>query len=219
MPGEPLRFDDVTVQAVQLAKVDAEPAWLSSAESLRASRFSSQELHDRFVARRLAIRIFAAELLGVSPERLESHYSCPDHGAGTHLDHGRPGFALAGEVMPIALSSSSSADWTLLAGIASSTPKIGIDLEQITRVGFEGFDDAVLTAQEKSRCLSLPAVDRPSFRANCWSAKEALLKADGSGLRIDPSTIESDSPQVRLLDSESLGMPAGFSAALAVQEI
>ena len=62
------------------------------------------------------------------------------------------------------------------------------------------------------------------WRAAAWARKEALLKARGTGLRIDPSSVEAfaepaDGTVVVDLDTVALGLPAGFAAALAIVEM
>lgn len=219
LPGEA----DVVLHALPLAGTPARPEWLSEAERRRADRFVTPSLRQEFIARRTALREFAARMAGVDPAALRPGYHCPDHGRGSHLDHGQPGYTLSGREtpLPLALSSSSAEGWLLLAG-AADTPdhprrgnlRLGVDLESIERVDFEGFDEAVLSAAECATLESLPRRQHARYRASCWAAKEAVSKARGIGLRIDPRQVSCSG--ATMLDTAWLGLPEGFIAALAV---
>ncbi|MET1020816.1 MAG: 4'-phosphopantetheinyl transferase superfamily protein [Arthrobacter sp.] len=120
------------------------------------------------------------------------------------------------------MSLSRSRGWALLAaGPAGSAGAIGVDLEHSSGVGFPGFDDVALTPAELQRLVALAPEEAMPWRAAAWARKEALLKARGTGLRVDPATVEAfaelpaDAVVVDL-DTVALGLPAGFAAALAV---
>ncbi|MDR6270831.1 4'-phosphopantetheinyl transferase family protein [Arthrobacter russicus] len=217
MTGEPVRFDGVALQAVQLAGVTPEPAWLNGPETVRAERFATAELRRDFIARRTAVRIFAAALFDLDPAGLAPRYSCPEHGTGPELDHGRPGFAAQGEALPISLSSSSRRGWLLLGAAAAPGSRLGVDLEWIASVGFEGFDDLVLSAAERQDLAALPAAERLPRRARIWSRKEAWSKAEGSGLQGRISGIDSAAAGIVDIPNQLIGLPEGFVAAQAVQ--
>ncbi|MCB5293645.1 hypothetical protein BJQ90_03100 [Arthrobacter sp. SO3] len=161
------------------------------------------------------------------PGDLTADYSCPDCGTGPELDHGRPGYRLDGASAGLSLSLSRSRGWALLAagrglGTDSSGPAatVGIDLEHSSGVVFPGFDDVVLTPAERQVLAGLPLDRAPLWRTAAWSRKEALLKARGTGLRVDPASVEAfvEPPGTTLLDLDTaaLGLPAGFAAALAL---
>lgn len=171
------------------------------------------------------------------PGDLTADYSCPDCGTGPELDHGRPGYRLDGASTGLSLSLSRSRGWALLAaagtqGTASPGPgapgfgtqdngaTVGIDLEHSSGVGFPGFDDVVLTLAERRVLAGLASGRAPLWRTAAWARKEALLKARGTGLRVDPATVEAfvEPPGAILidLDTAALGLPAGYAAALAL---
>lgn len=193
------------------------------------------------MAGRIALRAFAAELLGVPPGELTAEYSCPDCGTGPELDHGRPGYRLRGEIASqgagrslspgisgvpssgLSLSLSRSRGWALLAaddrGVGQA---VGIDLEHVSGVGFPGFDDVVLSTAERKLLSALPPHLVDLWRTAVWARKEALLKARGTGLRVDPCSVEAfsapgDGDVIIELDTVTLGLPEGFAAALAFE--
>ncbi|WP_051388725.1 4'-phosphopantetheinyl transferase family protein [Arthrobacter sp. 35W] len=171
------------------------------------------------MAGRIAQRLFAAELLGVDPAQLRAVYGCPDCGGGDSVDHGRPGYWHRGAPTGLRLSLSRSGGWALLGGTLERGVEVGVDLQKVAAVGFDGFDDVALTPGERAAVLRLPAAERPLARATAWAAKEAMAKALGRGLRLDPASMDAAGMpglQVQVLDTVALGLPAGFAAASAV---
>jgi 4'-phosphopantetheinyl transferase len=86
---------------------------------------------------------------------------------------------------------------------------------------FAGFDDVALTPAERQVLAGLPPDRAALWRTAAWARKEALLKARGTGLRVDPASVEAfaepaDGSVLIELDTAGLGLPAGFAAALAV---
>ena len=186
---------------------------------------TDQATRQDFLAGRIALRAFAAGILGVNPGELTVDYSCPDCGTGPELDHGRPGYRLRGAPAGLSLSLSRSHGWALLAAGAGRDPGavVGVDLEHSSGVMFPGFDDVVLTPAERQLLAALAPDQAVLWRTAAWARKEALLKARGTGLRIEPTSVEAfavpaDGTVLIDLDTVALGLPAGFAAALAVRE-
>ncbi|HSO90378.1 MAG TPA: 4'-phosphopantetheinyl transferase superfamily protein [Arthrobacter sp.] len=163
------------------------------------------------------------------PGDLTAAYSCPDCGTGPELDHGRPGYRLRHVPAGLGLSLSRSHGWALLAarsagperpaGVAGVT--VGIDLEHSSGVMFPGFDDVALTPAERQLLAALAPDQAVLWRTAAWARKEALLKARGTGLRVEPALVEAytgpgDGTVLVDLDTVALGLPAGFAAALAL---
>lgn len=160
------------------------------------------------------------------PGDLTADYACPDCGTGPGPDHGRPGYLVRGAPAGLGLSLSRSRGWALLAAGAaraggSAGVTVGVDLEHSSRVVFPGFDDVALTPAERQLLAAVPPDRATLWRASAWARKEALLKARGTGLRVDPTTVEAfaepaGGDDLVELDIVALGLPAGFAAALAV---
>ena len=98
---------------------------------------------------------------------------------------------------------------------------IGIDLEHSSGVIFPGFDDVALTPVERRLLAALAPEQAMLWRTAAWARKEALLKARGMGLRIEPASVEAfaeprDGTMLVDLDTVALGLPPGFAGALAV---
>ena len=171
----------------------------------------------------------------MSPGDLTAAYSCPDCGTGPELDHGRPGYRLRGAATGLSMSLSRSRGWALLAagparpdgsawsdrpaGAAGSP--VGIDLEHSSGVTFPGFDDFALTPAERQLLSALAPEQATLWRTAAWARKEALLKARGTGLRIEPASVEAYAEPgggsvLVDLDTVALGLGPGFAGALAV---
>ncbi|WP_427174216.1 4'-phosphopantetheinyl transferase family protein [Arthrobacter sp. 92] len=193
---------------------------LGASERTRAAAIRIPSVRDEFLAGRIAQRALAAERLGVGPERLTAVYACPDCGTGPDVDHGRPGYWLDGAPSGLRISLSRSGGWAVLAATADpGTAAVGVDLEHVSGVAFPGFDSVALTVGEQRTVEGLAPEDRDSWRARAWARKESILKARGTGLRVDPSALEGAATagvELRDLDVACLGLPTGYVAALAV---
>lgn len=102
---------------------------------------------------------------------------CP-HCAAT--DHGRPWVTLDGATVGVSLARTTGA-----LALAVGPDPLGVDLERASRVVAAPLD--VFTAAERER-----AAGDPRRLAACWAAKEAVLKRDGRGLRVDPLAVDVD---------------------------
>lgn len=73
----------------------------------------------------------------------------------------------------------------------ASSEAIGIDLERVTRERFpDHLASHMLHDREMPIFAALPVGSRPSWLAAAWTTKEAVLKAIGCGLAVDPRTLE-----------------------------
>lgn len=97
--------------------------------------------------------------------------------------------------------------------VGATAPRLGVDLAHVA--DFRGaIPDAAFSAAERRRVSA--AEDPPTEAAQLWVRKEALLKALGTGLRVQPAAVStSGDSKVEDLDGKALGLPAGFVAALA----
>lgn len=77
----------------------------------------------------------------------------------------------------------------LLAVAVSAAGPVGVDVEQVRGTAFDGFAEVALAPAERD--------GNPSGRARAWTRKEAVLKARGTGLTIDPRTVDVRRDRVR----------------------
>lgn len=113
---------------------------------------------------------------------------CPHCGS---TEHGRPWATAAGREVPVSLArvparGPGRPGVTAIAVVTGTarTVAVGIDLERVARVAAAPLD--VFTSAELARLRD----DRD--RTAAWAAKEAVLKHDGRGLRVDPAAVEVD---------------------------
>jgi 4'-phosphopantetheinyl transferase len=112
----------------------------------------------------------------------------------------------------------------LLVAIAADG-EVGVDAEALRPdVADWTLVDHALTVSERVRLEVLPTADRAESFLRTWSRKEAILKAAGTGLGIDPRQVDLDGLDVVALPAElgpagdwtlvDLPLP-GYSVALA----
>jgi 4'-phosphopantetheinyl transferase len=140
-------------------------AMLSNDERYRY-RATPEARRDSFLCGRLILRRLVSELTGVGPSEVQLSAHCPDCGG----PHGRPVAAGTG----LHLSLTHGADAVVAA--ASDRP-VGIDLEASSPAAAVLVDIRSLTGHA--------SLQR-------WTQTEAILKADGRGLRVDPAHVMID---------------------------
>ena len=121
-------------------------------------------LRESFVQGRMLLREVAAELLGTRPDSVVIVARCPDCGG----PHGQP--RVEHSTMRLSLSRCATA----VVAVASRITAVGIDVEpddvgpdRLAAIGILTGVESVLH----------------------WTAIEAVLKADGRGLRVDPARV------------------------------
>jgi 4'-phosphopantetheinyl transferase len=222
-----MRWGKLTLAA---ARLDASPSNGASAlhpvELARAGRMPVGRERDRFLRGRIALRLFAAELLDSDPGALLLDYACANCGLSGMVDHGRPGYRAPAPGRTVRLSLSRSGDWCLFAGTTDLTiGAVGVDLEDTARASFTELDDVILAPAE--RALVNGAADVPEaqrMRARLWSRKEAFLKATGAGLFREPSDVDASGTSFEGIEMADipprpLGLPAGLVAAVAIRPV
>ena len=144
---------------------------LSSDEWERANRFRFDKHRRQYVVGRGALRTLVAAYTGTRPERVQFRYG----------DRGKPYLADPAGDLELNLSNS---DEMALVGFVRGV-EIGVDIEflkpmpdceQISERFFSESERAVLRAQ--------PADRKEEAFFNCWTRKEAYLKAVGTGLAV-----------------------------------
>jgi len=126
---------------------------------------------------REALVAAVASATGVEPVAVRAGRVCPQC-AGT--DHGRPWASVAGTVVGVSLARAPG-----VVALAVGPSALGVDVERVSRVAAAPLD--AFTPDELRRADGDPAI-----LATAWAAKEAVLKRDGRGLRVDPLAVEVD---------------------------
>lgn len=192
---------------------------LNADESTRANRFHFARDRNHFTVARASLRKLLSAYLRVNA-------------IGVPLSYGEMGKPfLAGHADNINFNLAHSGGRALYA--FSRGRDLGVDLEFI-REDFTGDDIAkrFFSAAEVAALQSVPADFRKDAFFNCWTRKEAYIKARGEGLsmpldRFDVSLIpgepaellrnHQDEDEVTRWKMKSVPVPEGFVAAIVVE--
>lgn len=144
---------------------------LDDAESDRANRFIFERDRFRFIVGRARLRQELSTRLDVRPEAIEFVYG----------PFGKPALSRRFEGSNLRFNVSHSEDIAVYA--FSCDCEIGVDVEAV-RIIHEADDIAAqfFSDYEKEAYLALDPCDKPLGFFNCWTRKEAFIKAIGNGL-------------------------------------
>lgn len=214
---------------VWAARLDP-PAWrveqlhrlLDADEKKKAARFRFDRHRRRFIVGRGFQRITLGDYLGVDAATIELAYG----------DKGKPYLARQPEGAPLYFNLSNSEELALLG--LNRECEIGVDVEQLRAVHeMEQLAERFFSKQESPVLLALPEERRVEGFFNCWTRKEAYLKAVGTGLsaplnRFDVTLAPGDEPRMLALEESRekaarwslyhLNPAAGYLGAIAIEE-
>ncbi|MDH3666389.1 MAG: 4'-phosphopantetheinyl transferase superfamily protein [Paracoccaceae bacterium] len=142
-------------------------ALLDADERSASRRFEKRSLANAFVLRRAARRAILARYLNVLPERI----------AFQENRHGRP------QTDGLRFSASHSGAMACLAVTRGDV--VGADIERIRPVDTLLFEQRILSPDERQMLQEQPEPDRLNRLLTLWTAKEAILKAMGTGLCLE----------------------------------
>jgi 4'-phosphopantetheinyl transferase len=188
---------------------------LADSERRRAAAFRRARDRDRYLVAHVAVRLILGRILQLPAARVPiSPESCPMCGGG----HGRPALP-AGYGLWFSLSRAAD-----LAVFAVADVEVGVDVELVPADDVAAAVTWALHPRELADLERIRPADRSRAVAGCWVRKEALLKARGTGLAIDPRQVDvglraPDISPVRTLDGFRLAdfePTAGYLGAVAV---
>ena len=97
--------------------------------------------------------------------------------------------------------------------------RVGIDLEPVAPWTDETAAEGWLSAAEVAALWALPPEERAVAATRCWTQKEAVLKAVGSGLSLPPADVPTFPGRARIRSGPwalaPVRVPPGFVATLA----
>jgi 4'-phosphopantetheinyl transferase len=147
-------------------------ATLAPDEQERAARFHFQKDRHHFIAARGMLRALLSRYLNVRPDELSFGYSA----------YGKP-FLVNEHGGSVRFNVSHSHGLALFA--FAQGPALGIDLEQMRpEVAGEQIAERFFSACEVAALRALPAGQQTEAFFNCWTRKEAYIKARGEGLSL-----------------------------------
>ena len=175
-PGIELWRVDLLAEAAEHG-APAPGDFLDAAERERAARFHFERDAHRHRASHTALRQLLSQRTGVAAHALR-------FATGSH---DKPRLDLP---QAPAFNMSHSGRWALI-GIGGAAP-IGVDIEVPREMDdLMALAERNFTATECRELLALPEAGRLRAFLRCWTRKEAVLKAVGSGLSIEPGLFEA----------------------------
>jgi 4'-phosphopantetheinyl transferase len=190
---------------------------LDDAELARHGRLLREEDRARFLAAHALARILAARHTGVRPRAIAWAAGAP---------HVKPRFAGAAAALEVSLSH--SAERVVVA--ISRGVEVGVDVERVGAAPEEdSLAESVLGANELRELSAVAPPLRAAAFCRYWTRKEAVLKAAGVGLSVEPELIAVTPPgrpaglvswsgparPARAVHLYDLAVEAGYAAALA----
>jgi 4'-phosphopantetheinyl transferase len=146
---------------------------LAPDELSRASRFRFEKERRRFIVARGMLRRILGRYLGVDPGQLGFSYT----------DYGKP--ALISPSRPQTLNFNLSHSHQLALIAITDQRQVGIDVEHVRPIpDLEDLAQRFFSAQENAALQALPEEEKLRGFFNCWTRKEAYIKARGEGLSL-----------------------------------
>ena len=199
-PGPALGPGEIHVWSVDLnpspAAVEALGHLLSADEWERARRFRFEQHRRQYVVGRGALRTLLAAYLGDRPERI----------AFTYGPRGKPFLETSLASSGLHFNLSNSADLALVGLVRGI--EIGVDVEYLKPMpDCEEISERFFSESERQVLRSLPRELKEEAFFNCWTRKEAYLKAVGEGLAaaldsFDVTLSPGDAPRMLTLKGD-----------------
>jgi 4'-phosphopantetheinyl transferase len=220
-----LSSDEVHVwrAALDLAQsqVDYLREILSEDEAQRADRFAFERDRKRFTVARGLLRLVLSRYLNIDARQLRFYYSA----------YGKPALILPDNTDSLFFNVSHAHGLALYALARGS--ELGVDIEYVRPIQeVERIAQQFFSAQEQSALRALPEDQRLRAFFECWTRKEAYIKARGEGLSLpldqfDVSlapgapakllAVASDEREHTRWMLQSLDPGPGYVAALAIE--
>lgn len=194
--------------------------FLSDDEGSRADRFHFAKDRNHFIAARVLLRTLLGAYLGIDSDKLRFAYA----------EKGKP-YLEESQRSGINFNLAHSHGRALYA--FSNGREVGVDLEFIRAdLTDEKIAERFFSPREIETLSTVPAELRKEAFFNCWTRKEAYLKAGGAGLSMpldefdvslapgEPAALlrnDRSPAEVARWKMRSIPMPAGYVAALVVE--
>ena len=192
---------------------------LSSDERTKAGRFRFARDEQHFILARGILRTLTGHYLALSPEQVSFHYN----------QYGRPEIVSPSTTLHFNISHSH--ELALLA--FTHHRELGVDVEFMDeRVNYDEVAHATFSPHEAATVSSLSGDAKRQAFFNCWTRKEAYIKARGIGISLDLTRFDvslipgeptalvqnrEDSREVSRWRFAALDPAPDYAAALAVE--
>ena len=203
------------------AEIRAAARLLCATERQRAERFLIDRERRRYIVARAHLRVLLGIRLGERPEAIEFVYG----------RRGKPALAPRFAASGLRFNVSHSGDLAVYA--FAQRREIGVDIEEVrSLVDADSVAARFFSAGENLVYRALPTEARTQGFFNCWTRKEAFIKALGGGLHVplgcfDVSLAPGETARILRLGRKSgercgwrlvdLQAPTGFAAAAVIR--
>jgi 4'-phosphopantetheinyl transferase len=161
-------------------QINAEPLkkYLNKNEQARAQRYFCKEDKTRSIISRGILRSLLANYLNEEPQDIEFIYPCVCGNSDCLTSRRKPELANKSEIQ---FNVSHSGD--LITYAFTKNARIGVDIEQHSdKTDIKNISESFFNPSEAKALRALPSdIQRDAF-CQCWTRKEAYMKAHGSGL-------------------------------------
>jgi 4'-phosphopantetheinyl transferase len=194
---------------------------LSADELQRAARFHFPRDRRRFIVARGVLRDILSRYLGVPPAALAFRYSA----------YGKPALADVEAEEGLRFNISHAHEMALFA--ITCGREVGVDIEYLHRtIAYEEIAERFFSAHERASLRAVPAEVKHQAFFNCWTRKEAYIKAHGEGLSLpldqfdvsltpgEPAALlatRGDPRDARRWSLQAVAPDPGYVAALAIE--
>lgn len=206
---------------VSASELRAFEATLAVDERARAERFYFQKHREHFIAGRGLLRNILSRYLDKEPDQLRFRYN----------SYGKPDLTEETGAERFCFNLSHSHEMALYA--LTRGREIGVDIEYFRPdVEVEKLADRFFSPREAAVLRALPQHLRKEGFFNCWTRKEAYIKAEGKGMSIplsafdvsltpgEPAALlrtENHPQETSRWSLQALNPAPGYAAALAVK--
>lgn len=157
---------------------------ISTNERAAASRLKDDVARAGRMAHHATRRLILGELTGIAPAKLV-------------ISHTADGAAEIVEAAAPPISSSRSGDWTCVG--VGQVGRVGVDIEEVKPCNWRAML-GMLSNENESEAWTAFLQEHDDAAVpflRLWTAKEAILKADGRGFRAGPRQVHIDPPMFR----------------------
>jgi 4'-phosphopantetheinyl transferase len=192
--------NEVHIWSIQLDRDEGEVnrynKTLTPEEHKRAARFYFERHCRRHIISHGAMRLILGEYLGANPRDIQFDQTA----------HGKPNLTSPLKESNLFFNLSHSHELALLAVVLGC--EIGVDVEYVKKIGdFNGIAGRFFSASEQAVYFELAEDQRPQAFFNCWTRKEAFIKAIGEGLsyplhQFDVNLAPGEPPQLLRVEAD-----------------
>jgi 4'-phosphopantetheinyl transferase len=198
--GLDLQAGEIHVWSVPLdpppAEVERLGRFLAEDEWARANRFRFEKHRRQYVVGRGALRVLLGAYLGTRPEAVRFRYG----------PRGKPFLEPPLDAGGLQFNLSNSDEMALVGFVKG--PEIGVDIEFLKPMpDCEQISERFFSESERKVLRGIPGRAKEETFFNCWTRKEAYLKAVGEGLAapldsFDVTLAPGDPPRMLTLEGD-----------------